>query len=99
VASHVPDEANHYRLFFGPANVGIHYVAALVSLGEAAWQLKLCGLRDEALAKLLEAEQLAPREVNCRPVARGTIEHLMERSRGKPPSALRSLAERAGATA
>jgi hypothetical protein len=58
-----------------------------------------CGLRDEALAKLLEAEQLAPREVNCRPVARGTIENLVERSRGKPPSALRSLAERAGVTA
>jgi hypothetical protein len=34
VASHVPDDANHYRLSFGPANVGIHHVAALVSLGE-----------------------------------------------------------------
>lgn len=54
------------------------------------------GQRDEALEKLLEAETLAPREVNCRPIARGTIENLIERSRGKPPLALRSLAERAG---
>jgi transcriptional regulator with XRE-family HTH domain len=129
VASHVPDGANHYRLSFGPANVGIHHVAALVSLGEGGLAVETaarideagmsllrrerranhhvdvargysqCGLRDEALAKLLEAEQLAPREVNCRPVARGTIENLMQRSRGKPPGALRSLAGRAGVTA
>jgi transcriptional regulator with XRE-family HTH domain len=128
-ASHVPDQANHYRLSFGPTNVGIHHVSALVSLGEGGLAVEAasriddagisllrrerranhqvdvargysqCGLRDEALAKLLEAEQLAPREVNCRPVARGTIENLVERSRGKPPSALRSLAERAGVTA
>lgn len=56
------------------------------------------GQREEALEKLLEAEALAPREVNCRPIARGTIENLIERSRGKPPLALRSLAERAGVT-
>lgn len=56
------------------------------------------GQREEALEKLLEAETLAPREVNCRPIARGTIENLIERSRGKPPLALRSLAERAGVT-
>jgi len=55
-------------------------------------------MRDESLEKLLEAEALAPREVNCRPIARVTIENLIERSRGKPPAALRSLAERAGAT-
>lgn len=57
------------------------------------------GMRDEALERLLEAETLAPREVNCRPLARGTIENLVERSRGKPSGALRSLAERAGVTA
>jgi transcriptional regulator with XRE-family HTH domain len=57
------------------------------------------GQRDEALEKLLQAEALAPREVNCRPVARATIENLIERSRGKPTLALRSLAERAGVTA
>lgn len=56
------------------------------------------GQREEALEKLLEAETLAPREVNCRPIARGTIENLIERSCGKPPLALRTLAERAGVT-
>jgi transcriptional regulator with XRE-family HTH domain len=54
------------------------------------------GMRDEALEKLLEAEALAPREVNCRPVARGTIENLVKRSRGKPAGALHFLAERSG---
>jgi transcriptional regulator with XRE-family HTH domain len=55
-----------------------------------------CGQRNHALEKLLEAETLAPREVNCRPIARATIQNLIERSRGKPPLVLRSLAERAG---
>jgi transcriptional regulator with XRE-family HTH domain len=64
-----------------------------VARGYSQW-----GMRDEALEKLLEAETLAPREVNCRPLARGTIENLVERSSGKPSSALRSLAERAGIT-
>jgi transcriptional regulator with XRE-family HTH domain len=54
------------------------------------------GQRNHALEKLLEAETLAPREVNCRPIARATIQNLIERSRGKPPLVLRSLAERAG---
>jgi hypothetical protein len=57
------------------------------------------GQRDEALEKLLEAETLASREVVCRPVARATIENLVERSRGKPPTALRALAARAGVAA
>lgn len=41
----------------------------------------------------------ASREVICRPVARATIENLVQRSRGKPSSALRALAVRAGAAA
>jgi transcriptional regulator with XRE-family HTH domain len=128
VAKRVPDQANHYRLSFGSTNVGIHHVAALVSLGEGGLAVETAarideagihairrerranhyvdvargysqsGQRDEALEKLLEAEALAPREVNCRPIARGTIENLIERSRGKPPLALRTLAERAGVT-
>jgi len=128
VSLRVPDQSNYYRLSFGPTNVGIHHVSALVSLGEgglaveAAARIDEAGLRalrrerranhlvdvarayaqsamrDESLEKLLEAETLAPREVNCRPIARVTIENLIERSRGKPPAALRSLAERAGAT-
>ncbi len=126
IASHVQDQANHHRLSFGPTNVGVHNVSALVSLGEGGLAVEVAakideagirmlrrerranhlvdvargysqwGRRDEALGKLLEAEALAPREVNCRPVARSTIENLIVRSRGNPPSALRSLAERSG---
>jgi transcriptional regulator with XRE-family HTH domain len=129
VSGHVPDQANHHRLSFGPTNVGVHHVSALVSLGEGGLAVEAAGrideegirmlrrerranhlvdvargysqwgMREEALERLLEAETLAPREVNCRPLARGTIENLIERSRGKTSSALRSLAERAGVTA
>jgi transcriptional regulator with XRE-family HTH domain len=128
VARHVPEQANHYRLSFSTANVGLHHVAALVSLGEGGLAVEAAGgideaavrslrrerratylidiargysqwgKRDEALEKLLEAEKLAPREVNCRPVARSTIENLIQRSRGNPPSSLRTLAERSGVT-
>ncbi len=128
VARHVPDQANHYRLSFGPTNVGLHHVAALVSLGEGGLAVETAsridetgiamlrrerrathlidiarghsqwGMKEQAVEKLLEAEALAPREVNCRPVARNIIENLIERSRGTPPSALRSLAERSGVT-
>ncbi len=129
IAGHVPDQANHYHLSFGPTNVEIHQVSALVSLGEGGLAVEAAerisgagigllrrerraahlidvargysqwGMREEALNKLLEAETLAPPEVNCRPLARGTIENLIERSVGKPSSALRSLAGRAGITA
>jgi transcriptional regulator with XRE-family HTH domain len=128
VAARVSDRSNHYGLSFGPANVGIHHVSALVSLGEgglaveAAAKLDLSaigvlrrerranhlvdvargysqwGMRDKALEMLLQAETLAPREVNCRPLARNTIEDLIRRSRGTPTSALQSLAERSGVT-
>lgn len=66
-----------------------HYVDVARGFSQA-------GQREEALQKLLEAERLAPREVNCRPIARATIENLVERSRGKIPGALSSLAERSG---
>lgn len=128
VARHVPNQANYHRLSFGPVNVGLHHVAALVSLGEGGLAVEAAaridetgirvlrrerratylidiargysqsGRRYEALDKLLEAEALAPREVNCRPVARSTIEDLIHRSRGNPTSSLRSLAERSGVT-
>lgn len=128
VARYVPDMANHYRLSFGPANVGLHHVAALVSLGEGGLAVEASagideagirslrrerratylidiargysqwGKRDQALENLLEAEKLAPREVNCRPVARSTIENLIQRAHGNPPSSLRALAERSGVT-
>lgn len=125
-AQSVPDQANHYGLSFSAANVGLHHVAALVSLGEGGLAVEAAasideekvkslrrerratylvdiargysqwGKRDKALAMLLEAEKLAPREVNCRPIARSTIENLIQRSRGNPPSSLRALAGRSG---
>jgi transcriptional regulator with XRE-family HTH domain len=129
VAQHVSDQANHYRLAFGPTNVRLHHVAALVGLGEGGLAVEIAagldqegigmlrrerratylidiargysqwGKRDEALEKLLEAERLAPREVDCRPVARNLISNLIERSRGKVPVALQSLADRSGVVA
>lgn len=62
-----------------------------IARGYSQW-----GKRDQALENLLEAEKLAPREVNCRPVARSTIENLIQRSHSNPPSSLRALAERSG---
>lgn len=126
VAKRVPEGANHHRLSFGAANVGIHHVSALVSLGEGGLAVETAakldsaaiatlrrerranhlvdvargysqwGVRDKALEMLLEAEKLAPREVNCRPLARSTIEDLIRRSQGAPVSALQSLATRSG---
>jgi hypothetical protein len=128
IASHVNDQANHHMLAFGPTNVGLHYVAALVNLGEGGLAVEIAagldpagigmlrrerrathlidmargysqwGKRDQALEKLLEAERLAPREVNCRPVARNLISNMLDRSRGTAPTSLQLLAERSGVT-
>ena len=54
------------------------------------------GNRDEALRRLLAAEDIATPEVRCRPVAQATIEDLLHRSRGGPAPELARLAERAG---
>lgn len=129
VARHVNDQANHHRLAFGQVNVGLHHVAALVSLGEGGLAIETAagidqagigilrrerratylidiargysqqGKRGETIDRLLEAEHLAPKEVNCRPVARNLITSLMERSRGTIPAELQALAERSGVPA
>lgn len=65
-----------------------------VARGYSQW-----GKRDEALATLLDAEQVAPAEVRFRPVARATITDLVRRSRATPPALLRQLADRAGVAA
>lgn len=54
------------------------------------------GRRDEALRRLLAAEETAAPEVRCRPVAQATIADLLHRSRGTPALELTRLAERAG---
>ncbi|SRR6266568_1886044 len=117
--------SNHFRLAFGPVNVALHQVAALVALGENGRALaaadaisseglrmlrkerraalmidtaRACshaGNRDEALRRLLEAEEIAAPEVRCRPVAQATIADLLHRWPGSPPLELARLAERA----
>lgn len=65
-----------------------------VARGYSQW-----GRREQALATLLDAEQLAPAEVRCRPMARATITDLVHRSRGTTSPLLRELAARAGVAA
>src|ERR1700733_1035267 len=126
VADRVGPARNDYHTAFGPVNVGIHRVSALVELGEGGSAVEAAavvpredlgqmprerranhlvdvargysqwGKREQALATLLDAEQLAPAEVRCRPMARATITDLVHRSRGTTPALLRDLAERAG---
>jgi transcriptional regulator with XRE-family HTH domain len=67
--------------------------ALLVDTARACSQ---AGDRDEALQRLLAAEEIAAPEVRCRPVAQAAIADLLHRSRGTPPLALARLAERSG---
>lgn len=129
VANRVGPARNDYHTAFGPVNVGIHRVSALVELGEGGSAVEAAavvpredlgqlprerranhlvdvargysqwGKREQALTTLLGAEQLAPSEVRCRPMARATITDLVHRSRGTTPALLRDLAERAGVPA
>ena len=129
VANRVGPARNDYHTAFGPVNVGIHRVSALVELGEGGSAVEAAavvpredlgqlprerranhlvdvargysqwGRREQALTMLLGAEQLAPSEVRCRPMARATITDLVHRSRGTTPALLRDLAERAGVLA
>ena len=126
VARFVPVGSNHYRLAFGPVNVALHEVAALVALGENGRAVEIAdaisgeslrsrrkerraalmvdtaracsqtGRRDEAVRRLLAAEQIAAPEVRCRPVAQAAIADLLHRCHGSPSLALAGLAERAG---
>jgi tetratricopeptide (TPR) repeat protein len=121
--------SDHFRLAFGPVNVSLHEVAALVALGEnrralaaadaiseedlrrlrkerraallvdTARACSQAGDRDEAVRRLVAAEQIAASEVRCRPLAQATIADLLHRSRGAPSLALASLAGRAGVRA
>jgi tetratricopeptide (TPR) repeat protein len=129
VAGRVGPARNDYHTAFGPVNVGIHRVSALVELGEGGTAVEAAavvlredlgqlprerranhlvdvargysqwGKREQALATLLDAEQLAPAEVHCRPMARATITDLVYRARGTTPALLRDLAARAGVPA
>jgi transcriptional regulator with XRE-family HTH domain len=129
VAGRVGSDRDEYHTAFGPVNVGIHRVSALVELGEGGAAVEAAdlipapglemlrrerranhlvdvargysqsGKNEAALTTLLHAEQFAPAEVRCRPMAVATINDLVRRSKSAPPTALQQLAERAGAAA
>ncbi len=126
VAVRLGADRNDCYTAFGPTNVLIHEVAAMVELREwgpatdAAARIdparlgalpkerranhlldvarahSLGGRRDEALAYLLEADALAPREIRCRPIAVDLIADLLRRARSRPSADLLRLAARAG---
>ncbi len=126
VADRLGDDRNDRWTAFGPTNVLLHQVAALVDLGDggaaAVVALRVrpeglarlprerranffvdlarshvqVGKRDNAVEALLQAEQLAPDEVRCRPVVVGLIDELQRQSLGLPPLSLRQLAARVG---
>jgi transcriptional regulator with XRE-family HTH domain len=68
VAAHVPDASNHHRLSFGPTNVGIHHVSALVSLGEGGLAVEVASKIDGLGIGLVRRERRANHFVD---VARG----------------------------
>ena len=47
IARHVDDQSNHHRLAFGPTNVGLHHVAALVGLGEGGLAVEIAASLDQ----------------------------------------------------
>lgn len=111
---------------FGPTNVRIHRVSALVRmrdgaeavsaageirsaalralprerralhLVDVARALAQAGRREQAVTRLLHAEQEAPEEVRCRPRTRRLVEDLRLLGVGAAEGRLRSLAGRCG---
>jgi hypothetical protein len=126
VADRIGDDRNERWTAFGPTNVVLHQVAALVDLGDGGAAVQaadtvrpdglanlprerranffvdvarghaLEGRRDEAVTALLHAEQFAPDEVRCRPLALTLIADLQRQGPGRPPLSLRQLAVRVG---
>jgi len=48
---------------------------------------------------LLQAEQVAPEEVRCRPLAHGLLRSLLDHATGESARLVRDMATRAGVTA
>lgn len=67
-------------------------------LVDVARAYSLAARTDDAVRTLAEADDLAPKEVRCRPLTRDVITDLWRRSR-TPSSELRQLAEKIGLTA
>jgi hypothetical protein len=57
------------------------------------------GRCEEAVSAVLEADERAPKEVRCRPVARQLVEDLVARAQGRPSYRLQQLAARVGVVA
>jgi len=123
-----PHYDRHYT-DFGPTNVLIHRVAALVRLYEAGHALEFAATIDpaaiarlsaerranylldlteahsrtgnyhQAAQCLLQAEQIAPEEVRCRPLAHGLLRSLLDHTTGESARLVRDMAIRAGVTA
>lgn len=84
VAGSVSEGANHHRLSFGPTNVGIHHVSALVSLGEGGLAIEVAATIDETGLRMIRRERRANHLVD---VARGYSQW------GKRDEALEKLLE------
>ena len=123
-----PTDATH-NTFFGPTNVAIHRVAALVRLHESGQALEFARTIDptrvarlsperkvnflldlveahastadysQAVRLLEQAEQTAPEEVHCRPLAHGLLRSLLHNTIGDQGRVVRQMAIRAGVTA
>jgi transcriptional regulator with XRE-family HTH domain len=57
------------------------------------------GRHRQAVQMLDQAEQIAPEEVRCRPLAHGLLRLLLNSTAGEPARQVRQMAERAGVTA
>lgn len=123
-----PEHQTHQTIF-GPANVALHRVAALVRLHEAGRALAYAGnidpsavavlpperrvnylldmteaytsngRYDEAARALGVAEQVAPEEIRCRPLAHGLVRSLLLNTSGETGRVVRQMATRVGLTA
>lgn len=128
-AARLGPEHDTHRTVFGPTNVALHRVAALVRLHEAGPALEYAagidpeqvaalpaerrvnylldltealahtGKYREAVRTLGEAEQAAPEEVRCRPLAHGLLRSLLGNTNGESGRLVREMAIRAGVTA
>jgi transcriptional regulator with XRE-family HTH domain len=91
VAARVADGSNHHRLSFGPTNVGIHHVAALVSLGEGGLAVETAAGIDETGVLALRRERRADYMVD---VARGYSQWGMRDQAQEKLSAAAAIAPR-----
>ena len=66
IARYVPAHVNHYRLSFSLANVGLHHVAALVSLGEGGLAVEAAAHIDEEGVRELRRERRATYLIDAR---------------------------------